>query len=45
MTTQTLHPTTTVSGTGHQTHVLPGPQSAMFVARDHLALSPSYTRS
>ena len=45
MTTQTVHPTSTSPSNGHQTHVLPGPHSAMFVARDHLALSPSYTRS
>lgn len=45
MTTATLPATTTAPVKGHVTHVLPGAQSAMYVARDHLALSPSYTRS
>ena len=39
MTTATLPATTTASVKGHVTHVLPGAKSAMFVARDHLALS------
>lgn len=44
MTTQTQDSTTTAPARGYP-QVLPGPQSAMFVARDHMALSPSYTRS
>ncbi|MFZ1266556.1 acetyl ornithine aminotransferase family protein [Candidatus Amarolinea dominans] len=44
MTTQTQD-STTMAPAREYPHVLPGPQSAMFVARDHMALSPSYTRS
>ncbi|MFZ1239172.1 MAG: acetyl ornithine aminotransferase family protein [Anaerolineae bacterium] len=44
MTTQTQD-STTMAPAREYPHVLPGPKSAMFVARDHMALSPSYTRS
>lgn len=45
MTTHTLQLTPETSGHAGAQQSLPGPLSAMYVKRDHMALSPSYTRS